>query len=38
MLAIGSVDSKRYHPEMGTVFVNHLGSVMNRIFRAHLGL
>lgn len=38
MLAIGSVDSKRYHPEMGTVFVNHLGAVMNRIFRAHLGL
>jgi len=38
MLAIGSIDPKRYHPEMGTVFVNHLGSVMNRIFRAHLGL
>jgi len=38
LLAIGSVDSKRYHPEMGTVFVNHLGAVMNRIFRAHLGL
>jgi uncharacterized protein YigA (DUF484 family) len=38
LLAIGSVDAKRYHPEMGTVFVNHLGSVMNRIFRAHLGL
>jgi uncharacterized protein YigA (DUF484 family) len=37
MLAIGSIDPKRYHPEMGTVFVTHLGSVMNRIFRAHLG-
>lgn len=37
MLAIGSIDPKRYHPEMGTVFVNHLGAVMNRIFRAHLG-
>lgn len=37
MLAVGSVDPKRYHPEMGTVFVSHLGSVMNRIFRAHLG-
>lgn len=38
LLAIGSIDSKRYHPEMGTVFVTHLGAVMNRIFRAHLGL
>jgi uncharacterized protein YigA (DUF484 family) len=38
LLAIGSIDPKRYHPEMGTVFVTHLGAVMNRIFRAHLGL
>lgn len=38
LLAIGSIDPKRYHPEMGTVFVSHLGAVMNRIFRAHLGL
>lgn len=38
LLAIGSIDPKRYHPEMGTVFVAHLGAVMNRIFRAHLGL
>jgi uncharacterized protein YigA (DUF484 family) len=38
MLAIGSIDANRYHPEMGTMFVNHLGAVMNRIFRAHLGL
>jgi hypothetical protein len=38
LLAIGSVDPKRYHPEMGTVFVTHLGAVMNRIFRTHLGL
>ncbi len=37
LLAIGSIDPKRYHPEMGTVFVSHLGSVMNRIFREHLG-
>ena len=37
LLAIGSIDPKRYHPEMGTVFVTHLGSVMNRIFREHLG-
>jgi uncharacterized protein YigA (DUF484 family) len=36
MLAIGSIDANRYHPEMGTMFVNHLGAVMNRIFRAHL--
>ncbi len=37
MLAIGSIDADRYHPEMGTMFVNYLGAVMNRIFRAHLG-
>lgn len=37
ILAIGSIDANRYHPEMGTMFVNHLGAVMNRIFRAHLG-
>lgn len=36
LMAIGSIDSQRYHPEMGTMFVNHLGAVMNRIFRAHL--
>lgn len=36
LLGIGSRDAKRYHPEMGTVFLGHLGSVMNRIFLAHL--
>ena len=38
LLAIGSIDPKRYHPEMGTVFVSHLGAVMNSVFRAHLGI
>lgn len=36
LLGIGSTDAKRYHPEMGTVFLGHLGSVMNRIYLAHL--
>lgn len=36
LLGIGSVDPKRYHPDMGTVFVSHLGAVMNRIFNTHL--
>jgi len=36
LLGIGSIDPKRYHPDMGTVFVSHLGAVMNRIFRSHL--
>ncbi len=36
LLGIGSSDPKHYHPEMGTVFLGHLGSVMNRIFLAHL--
>ena len=35
LLGIGSVDAKRYHPEMGTLFVNHLGAVATRILRAH---
>ncbi len=37
LLGIGSIDTKRYHPEMGTLFVNHLGAVATRILRAHLG-
>lgn len=36
LLAIGSIDPKRYHPEMGTVFVNHLGAVMSRVLRGFL--
>lgn len=35
LLGIGSIDGKRYHPEMGTLFVNHLGAVATRILRAH---
>lgn len=35
LLGIGSIDAKRYHPEMGTLFVNHLGAVATRILRAH---
>jgi uncharacterized protein YigA (DUF484 family) len=35
LLGIGSIDAKRYHPEMGTLFVNHLGAVASRILRAH---
>ncbi len=37
LLGIGSIDSKRYHPDMGTVFVSYLGAVISRIFSAHLG-
>lgn len=36
LLAIGSVDPKRFHPEMGTVFVAHLGAVTARVLRGHL--
>lgn len=36
LLGIGSIDSNRYHPDMGTVFVGHLGAVINRIFSLHL--
>lgn len=36
LLAVGSVDPKRFHPEMGTVFVAHLGAVATRVLRSHL--
>jgi len=35
LLGIGSIDAKRYHPAMDTLFVNHLGAVATRILRAH---
>ncbi|SCZ66281.1 DUF484 family protein [Thiohalomonas denitrificans] len=38
LLGIGSIDPKRFHPEMGTVFVSHLGAVATRILRAHLAV
>ncbi|MCW8888550.1 MAG: DUF484 family protein [Gammaproteobacteria bacterium] len=38
ILAIGSVDPTRYSPDMGTVFINHLGTVINTIFISHLEL
>lgn len=37
LMAIGSSDAQRYHPDMGTIFINHLGSVINKVFRAHIG-
>ncbi len=36
VVAVGSVDPKRFHPEMGTAFVAHLGAVTTRILRTHL--
>ena len=36
MLAIGSVDPSRFSPDMGTVFINHLGAVINTIFISHM--
>ncbi|MDH3353641.1 MAG: DUF484 family protein [Chromatiales bacterium] len=36
MLAIGSVDPTRFSPDMGTVFINHLGAVINTIFVSHM--
>jgi uncharacterized protein YigA (DUF484 family) len=34
LLAIGSTDPKRFHPEMGTVFLRHLAAVTARLLRA----
>lgn len=36
LIAIGSVDPTRYTPDMGTVFINHLGAVINTIFISHM--
>lgn len=36
LIAIGSVDPARYSPDMGTVFINHLGAVINTIFISHM--
>jgi uncharacterized protein YigA (DUF484 family) len=36
LLAIGSIDPKRFHPTMGTEFISHLGAMLGRILRKHL--
>jgi len=36
LLGVGSGDPKRFHPEMGTVFLQHLGAVVAAILRRHL--
>lgn len=36
LLAIGSVDPRRYHAEMGTVFVNHLGILLTRLLQQRM--
>ena len=36
LIGIGSVDPKRYHPEMGTVFLAHLGAVAARVIRVRM--
>ena len=38
LIAIGSIDPTRYSPDMGTVFINHLGAVINTIFVSHMEL
>jgi uncharacterized protein YigA (DUF484 family) len=36
LLAIGSCDRSRFHAEMGTLFLGHLGKVVTRVLRPHL--
>ncbi|MFN2328028.1 MAG: DUF484 family protein [Chromatocurvus sp.] len=31
LLAVGSADAKRYHPQMGTIFLEHIAAVMARL-------
>ena len=37
LLAIGSKDSKRFGPEMGVMFLEHLGSLVSRVLKTYLG-
>lgn len=36
LLGVGSSDARRFHPEMGTVFLRHLGALVAAILRHHL--
>ncbi|KPK40576.1 MAG: hypothetical protein AMJ69_01945 [Gammaproteobacteria bacterium SG8_47] len=36
LLAIGSHEVTRFHPEMGTLFLDHLGKAVARILKRHL--
>ncbi len=38
MLAIGSHDPKRFHPEMGTLFLGYLSHVLSRVLKPHLSV
>lgn len=31
LIAVGSVDAKRYHPQMGTIFLEHIAAVLARL-------
>lgn len=31
LIAVGSVDAKRYHPQMGTIFLEHIAAVLVRL-------
>ncbi|HKK06944.1 MAG TPA: DUF484 family protein [Gammaproteobacteria bacterium] len=36
MLAIGSRDPQRFHPEMGTMFLEYLANILSRVLKPHL--
>ena len=38
MLGIGSHDPRRFRSDMGTMFLKHLGDVLARVLRRHLGI
>ncbi len=31
LIAVGSIDAKRYHPQMGTIFLEHIAAVLARL-------
>lgn len=37
MLAMGSEDSERFYPEMGTLYVERIGEMISAVMRRHLG-
>lgn len=37
LLAIGSRDRNRFHADMGILFLTHLGNIVSRVLKPHLG-
>ena len=38
LIAVGSADAKRYHPQMGTIFLEHIAAVIARVMPRFLAV